>query len=391
MCGGGGGWKSLLPIGGALLGNSLLSGPIGSGLGLGANSALASGLGAAAGAGAGGLLAGYNPRDALLGAGIAGLGAGGVSALKGNSFMGTPGGADVGGAVAGMGAATPAGPSAGTAPAALGGAGGPNIDLTGWDQMSALAPDVGGTAGLIPVGTAPAGLDPLAAMNFAAENTANPAQSALQAMGVGGGTAVPSAGPTGGGAAAAGAGRGAVPGGAVPFDYGSSTLGKVMTQLGLPQSSITEAIAKNPGALLAGGGLAMNMMRDQSIPGAKELQGQADAAAARGAQMQQYLATGTLPPGAQASVDQATAAAKAAIRSKYATMGMSGSTAEVQDLNNIDMQAKAQAGQIAAQLLDTGVRESGLASQIYTNLLRLNQQQTDSTGRAIANFAAALG
>lgn len=180
-------------------------------------------------------------------------------------------------------------------------------------------------------------------------------------------------------------------GGASQFNYNDSTLGQVFDSLGLPQNTVTEALAKNPGALIAGGGLAYNLLGQKTDPNLDIMKRQAEEMNARGRTLSGYLESGTLPPGAQASINQAKEAAKAKIKSDYAARGMSGSSAELQDLNAVDARAQAQGFSMAAQLLDTGVRQTGLSSEIYANLANLNARRRASTGNAIANFAAALG
>lgn len=184
-------------------------------------------------------------------------------------------------------------------------------------------------------------------------------------------------------------------GGAAPFNYSASGLGKIFNDLGLPQNAVTEYLAKDPmGAAkigLGGAGLLYNMSQGDNLEGVQELRDQAGQLTAQGQQLQSYLNSGQLPPGAKAALDQATAGAKAAIRSKYASLNQSGSTAERAELNDVDLRAAAQGFGIASSLLQTGVNQSGLASNIYANLLKIDQQQNAATGQAIANFATALG
>lgn len=157
-------------------------------------------------------------------------------------------------------------------------------------------------------------------------------------------------------------------------------------------SGIKDQVAANPiGTALAGGGLAYNAIQGMQVsPEEKALRDQAARADAQGQRMQQYLETGTLPPGLQASVDQATQGAKAKIRSDYASRGLSGSTMERDALNNIDMQAKAQAGQIAVQLLNSGAQQTGMSSNIYNYLLRSANQEDQAMAQALAQFGAAM-
>lgn len=306
-------------------------------------------------------------------------------------------GANIAGNV--LGAAAPAGASAAAAPAALEAAGSFPIDLTSALQGGDILADAVASSAPNAFSSAPLALGDLgisagqqAALNnlgisvpsAAASNVNEPLLGGIfQNPGV---LSAPSSAATNAGVNAAAA---AAPGG---FNYDASTLGKIFTSLGLPQGAVTEAIAKNPGALLSGGGLAYNLLAGNKLPaGYNQLKSQAEQLGAQGSQLASYLQSGQLPPGAQASLSQATESAKAAIRSKYAQLGMSGSTAEQQELNNIDLQAQAQGFNIAANLLSQGVNETGLSANIYNNLLGINQKEQEATGNAISNFASALG
>lgn len=85
--------------------------------------------------------------------------------------------------------------------------------------------------------------------------------------------------------------------------------------------------------------------------------------------------------------------AQAAIRQRYSGMGMSGSTAEVGDLNaaaqaGVDMQFKL--GQDIAQTgLQTVAALTGQNANIYTALLNAQTQRDTALGNALANFAGA--
>lgn len=157
-------------------------------------------------------------------------------------------------------------------------------------------------------------------------------------------------------------------------------------------SGLKDQVAANPlGTGLAGGGLLYNMYKSSQVsPEEKALRDQAARADEQGRRMQQYLETGTLPPGLQASVDQATAGAKARIRSDYASKGLTGSSMERDALNAIDMNAKAQAGQLAVSLMNSGAQQSGMSSNIYNYLLRSSNQEDQATAQALAQFAASM-
>lgn len=166
------------------------------------------------------------------------------------------------------------------------------------------------------------------------------------------------------------------------------TMQQIMSTLGLGNASTGDLLKGAIGAGGLGYAVANNM---GSTENEKALKGQAQNQAAQGQQLESYLSNGTLPPGAQAYVDQQTAAQKAAIRSEYAANGMSGTTAETQELNNVDTQATTQMFQIASSLYQSGVTETGASSQLYNLLMNADSANNAQVGSAISNFVSALG
>lgn len=108
--------------------------------------------------------------------------------------------------------------------------------------------------------------------------------------------------------------------------------------------------------------------------GAAQLLSQANSAATQAAMLQSYLTTGTLPAGMQTGIDQAANAAKAAIRSAYASRGMSGSSAEAQDVANVDANKATQGAQLAMQLYSQGVSQGQIADNVYQALVNASTQ-----------------
>lgn len=147
----------------------------------------------------------------------------------------------------------------------------------------------------------------------------------------------------------------------------------------------------NPSAVAGALGLGYQMMNQGSVPGLAQMQAAASQAGRTSQELQSYINTGNLPPGFQAAMDQAKQAAKAQVRSKYASLGMSGSTAESQDLANVDVKAVAAQADVAANLLKSGIDESNVSAQLLAEITGINQQQDALTSQAIANFAAAMG
>ncbi len=158
-----------------------------------------------------------------------------------------------------------------------------------------------------------------------------------------------------------------------------------------------DSITKNPiGSALAGGGLAMNLLRgNPTDPNQQKLQEQANQLGAQGQALQQYLANGTLPPAMKASLDQATAAAKARIIANHAKNGMSTdptqNSALAQELSAVETNGVAAMAQAQIEMMKTGLNATGLSSQLYEMLTKMDRQNNQDLMSSIQNFAAALG
>lgn len=148
-----------------------------------------------------------------------------------------------------------------------------------------------------------------------------------------------------------------------------------VTQLGIPAAALGYEALTKPSL--------------SSIPGYSQIQGEAGQLSAQGAQLQSYLNSGTLPPGVKTSLDQASASAKAAIKSQYASSGQSGSSAEAADLANVDNTMASQGASIALNLLNSGVQESQLSAQLYGSLMNTALSQDQQLSSAIGNLAGA--
>ena len=156
---------------------------------------------------------------------------------------------------------------------------------------------------------------------------------------------------------------------------------------------------KSPlGAAIGAGGLAYSALENKAPKFSPQLEAQAASLNANGQQLMSYLQSGSLPPGLQASLTQATSAAKAKIISNFAAQGLNvdptngyaNNSALQAELAAVDQQALISTAQIGQQLMQTGITESGLSSDLYKTLANIDQTQTANIGKAIANFASAL-
>jgi hypothetical protein len=157
-------------------------------------------------------------------------------------------------------------------------------------------------------------------------------------------------------------------------------------------SSIMGLIQNNPGALLSGGLLASQLFRgNEQYPAEKSLQTLATNTGTEGAALSGYINSGTLPPGAKQAVDQATNAAKATLRSRFAETGLSGSTMEAQALGEVDTRAAAQTFQMADQLLQQGANYTNISANLYNELLKTQAGTDQEFQRSLMAFAGGLG
>ena len=155
-------------------------------------------------------------------------------------------------------------------------------------------------------------------------------------------------------------------------------------------SSAGNILTSNPGALLAGAGLGVDALKQgQTLKGQNNISSIAGQEQQQGQQLETYLQNGTLPPGLQAGLAQASKAAEASIRSQYAARGMSGSSAEAQDLANLQSTVESQGAQMAMQLLNTGISETGMAAGLYQQIMNSALQKDQQLGSAISSFASA--
>lgn len=166
---------------------------------------------------------------------------------------------------------------------------------------------------------------------------------------------------------------------------------------------------QNP-ALAAGVGigasvLPMALNRGTNLPYQGPMQGIAGQAAsqygAMGAyagQLQQPIVTGKLPPGAQAAVDTAKQKADAAVKSRYANLGLTGSTMEADQLALNEENVAAEQFKIEQQMAELGLRagqqaldDLKLQDSIYKDLMTAQMQSDKQLSDSIGAFAKAAG
>jgi hypothetical protein len=157
--------------------------------------------------------------------------------------------------------------------------------------------------------------------------------------------------------------------------------------------SLIDRFASNPAMLLNAAPLALSLFGggNAPYPAEKQLQTLATNAGSQGQALSSYIQSGTLPPGAQANVDAAKAAAKAGIRSTDARLGLGGSTMESQHLAQVDQQAAGQQFLLADQLLGQGMNAQQIAAGEFRGVLTAEMQRDQQLQNAILNAGRALG
>lgn len=87
--------------------------------------------------------------------------------------------------------------------------------------------------------------------------------------------------------------------------------------------------------------------------------------AGTGATLLDPLISGRLPPGAQSQVDLSTQNAINAIKAKYGSLGLSGSTMEADSIGNVLQEKSAQQFSIAEQMANQALQAMGLSTGAY--------------------------
>jgi hypothetical protein len=145
-----------------------------------------------------------------------------------------------------------------------------------------------------------------------------------------------------------------------------------------------------PLALSAGGLLSSVLQGDKKPAYQGQVSAEAAQMSAQGQELQSYLTSGTLPPGVSAGLASANSSAAATIRSQYASRGQTGSSAEAQDLANLNATTVSQGAQIASNLLQQGVSENEFSAQLYQGLMDASVKQDAALSASIANFAGGM-
>lgn len=131
------------------------------------------------------------------------------------------------------------------------------------------------------------------------------------------------------------------------------------------------------------------LQSNKPVPGEGQMQAYAQRMTQMGNQLTDPLMTGQLPPGYQSAFDRMQQSAEAAIKSKYAKMGISGSSMERSELANVPQQVETQKLQFAQSLATQGMQAMGLGGTAYNNIAQNTIAQDKMLSDALARFGAA--
>lgn len=151
-------------------------------------------------------------------------------------------------------------------------------------------------------------------------------------------------------------------------------------------------LKNNSNLLLPGAALASSALKSDQVPkGLNESVAQAGQTGQIGSELAGSLTSGKLPAGAESMVQQAINDGEASIRSKYAQMGMSGSTNEAQEIQSLHERAQGMRFQMANDATQTGLNALGSSNAIYQQIMNQQLQQDQQLQDAIAAMAGSFG
>jgi hypothetical protein len=150
-------------------------------------------------------------------------------------------------------------------------------------------------------------------------------------------------------------------------------------------------VASNPGAVANALLLGYDQFKGSNVKGLNALKAEAASQQQQSKALENYLNTDTLPGGLQAGLTKSLQDAQQQIKSKYASMGMSGSSAEASDLAYAKVANDAQKGQYQIDLLQAGIQEAGMSAADLKDIININQTQSNAIMNQWGQFFTALG
>lgn len=181
--------------------------------------------------------------------------------------------------------------------------------------------------------------------------------------------------------AAGGAGAAALPA-ATPSSFWSDLVGGIGKSFtASPLQSFAQALGIGSTGLNIANQFSLGRQTQQATKRVEQAQKQATAAAAPavafGTETLEAAKAGKLPAPMQAAVEQWTQQAKAAIRQKYASMGLTNSTAIQGEESKIDLMAQSMIAELLQQQQGTALQglQTGVSAAVGGGQLAQQQQQ----------------
>jgi hypothetical protein len=141
---------------------------------------------------------------------------------------------------------------------------------------------------------------------------------------------------------------------------------------------------------IAGGGLLKQLLQPGGTEALNPLQQEQLNMMRQQQQTAQQYMTGQITPEMQQNIQNQTQANIQQIKAKYAQMGMSGSTAEAQEIAGAEARGTAMLGQAQTQMIQTGAQMLGLPTQTIAKLSAQQLAQDKEFSDALAAFVGSL-
>lgn len=156
--------------------------------------------------------------------------------------------------------------------------------------------------------------------------------------------------------------------------------------------SAGQFLKNNAGTIASLAPVAASVMQGNQVTNEqKALEAQAAQLGSQGSEMMADLRAGKLPQGMQQSFDQASQDAITSIRSKYASMGLAGSTMEQQEIASAQQRVESLKADQIQKLMSTGLDTIGASSNLYKDIMQQNIQSDNSLSAAIAAAVGSMG
>lgn len=170
----------------------------------------------------------------------------------------------------------------------------------------------------------------------------------------------------------------------------ASVAGDTPSSVNAGGSGLMHFLSKNSNLIMPAAAIGASALQGDKQPkGEKQLMAQAGQTNAIGSELANTINSGKLPAGAESMVQQAISDGEASIRSKYAQMGMSGSTMEAQEIQALHERAQSMRFSMASDLTKTGLTALNSSSAIYQALMQQQLQQDQNLSDSISGLAEA--